>query len=73
MFPEEQQNAQVAREPQEYFIESDDEPITSTQQMMDAWSPPDPGLNQKEYNESEIEEDIANLDESCEEASPPIH
>ena len=39
MFPEEQQNAQVAREPQEYFTENDDEPFTLTQQMMEAWSP----------------------------------
>ena len=38
---------------------------------MEACSPPDPGFNQKEYCESEIEEDIANLDESCEDASPP--
>ena len=28
VFPEEQQNAQVARESQEYFTESGDEPIT---------------------------------------------
>ena len=70
IFPEEQQNAQVVRD-QEYFTESDDEPITLTQQMMEAWSPPDPGFNQREYSESEMEDDIANLDESFEEQSPP--
>ena len=51
VFPEDQQNAQVAREPQEYFTETDDEPITLTQQMMEVWSPP--GFNQREYSESE--------------------
>ena len=71
VFPDEQQNAQVAREPQEYFTESDDEPIILTQQTMEAWSPPDPRFNQREYSESEIEEDICNLDESCEEGIPP--
>ena len=38
---------------------------------MEEWSPPDPRFNQRENSESEIEEDIANLDESCEEAKPP--
>ena len=42
------QNAQVATETQEYFTESDDEPITLTQQMMEAWSPLYPGFNQRE-------------------------
>ena len=70
VFPEEQRNAQVARD-QEYFTESDDEPITLTQQMMEAWSPPEPGFNQRENSESVIEDDIAKLDESFEEQSPP--
>ena len=39
--------------------------------MMEAWSPPDPGFNRSEYSESELEDDIANLDESFEEQSPP--
>ena len=52
VFPEEQWNAQVARD-QEYFKGSDDEPITLTQQMMEAWSPPDAGFNQREYSESD--------------------
>ena len=69
IFPEEQQNAQVVRN-QEYFTESDDDPITLTQQMMEAWSPPDPGFNQREYSESEMEDDIANLDETFEEQRP---
>ena len=71
VFPEEQQNAQVARESQEYFRESDDQPITLTQQMMEACLPPDPGFKQREYSEPEIEVDFANLDESCEDASTP--
>ena len=71
VFPEEQQNAQVVRELEEIFTLSDDEPITLTQQMMEAWSPPGPGFNQMEYSESEMEDDIANLDESFEEQSPP--
>ena len=40
--------------------------------MMEAWSSPDPGFNQREYSESEMEDAIANLDEeSFEEQSPP--
>ena len=70
IFPEEEQNAQVLREPEEFFTLSDDEPITLTQQMMEAWSPRDPGFNQREYSESEMEDDVANLDE-FEEQSPP--
>ena len=54
VFPEEHHYAQVAREPRKYFTESDDEPITLTQQIMEAWSPPAPGFNQREYSESEI-------------------
>ena len=38
---------------------------------METWSPSNRGFNQREYSASEIEEDIANLDENCEEASPP--
>ena len=45
MFPEEQQNAQVVREPEEIFTLSDNESITLTQEMMEAWSPPDLGFN----------------------------
>ena len=71
VFSEEPQNAHVAREPQEYFTENDDESATLTQQIMESWSPPDPAINQREYSEYEIEEDAANMDESCEEASLP--
>ena len=71
IFPEEQQYAQVVREPKEIFTLSDDEPRTLTQQMMETWSPPDRGFNQRKYSESEMEDDIANLDESFEEQSPP--
>ena len=39
--------------------------------MMAAWSPPDPGFNEREYSKSEMEDDIANLDESFEEQGPP--
>ena len=52
IFPEEQQNAQVMRdEPEEIFTLRDDEPITFTQQMMEAWSPHVPGFNQREYSD----------------------
>ena len=36
--------------------------------MMESWSPPDLGFNQREYNESELE-DVVNLDESFVEQS----
>ena len=68
--PEEQQNAQVVRESEEIFTQSDDEPITLTQEMMEAWSPPDLGFNQREYSDSELK-DFVNLDESLVEQSPP--
>ena len=58
------------REPEEIFTQSDDEPITLTQELMDAWSPPDLGFNQREYSDSELE-DVVNLDESFVEQSPP--
>ena len=70
IFPEEQQNAQVVREPEGIFTQSDDEPITLTQEMMEAWSPPDLGFNQREYSDSELE-DVVNLDESFVEQSLP--
>ena len=70
VFLEEQQNAQVIREPEEIFTLSDDEPITLTQAMMEAWSPPDLGFNQREYSDSELE-DVVNLDASFKEQSPP--
>ena len=70
IFPEEQQNAQVVREPEGIFTPSDDEPITLTQEMMEAWSPPDLGFNQREYSDSELE-GVVNLDESSVEQSPP--
>ena len=38
---------------------------------MEAWSPPEPGFNQREYSESDIAKDFANLIESCEQARPP--
>ena len=70
IFPEEQQNAQVVREPEGIFTQCDDEPITLTQEMMEAWSPPDLGFNQREYSDSELE-DVVNLDESFVEQSLP--
>ena len=70
IFPEEQQNAQVVREPEEIFTQGDDEPITLTQELREAWSPPDLGFNQREYSDSELA-DVVNLDESFVEQSPP--
>ena len=70
IFPEEQQSAQVVREPEEIFTQGDDEPITLTQELMEAWSPPDLGFNQREYSDSELE-DFVSLDESFVEQSPP--
>ena len=32
---------------------SEDEPISITQQLMEAWSPPDPGMHQREYSDSD--------------------
>ena len=61
----------MVSEPEEFFIVSDDEPITVNQQMMAAWSPLDAGVNQMKDSESEMEDDNANLDESFEEQSPP--
>ena len=72
IFPEEQQNAQEVREPKELFTQGDDEPITLTQELIGAWSPPDLGFNQREYSDSELE-DVVNLDESFVEQSPPRH
>ena len=62
-FTEEQQNEQVVREAEKIFTQSVDEPITLAQEMMEAWSPPDLGFNQREYSDSELE-DVLNLDES---------
>ena len=59
VFPEEQQNAQLVRENEEIFTLSGDEPIILTQEMMEAWSPPDLGFNQREYSDSELE-DVVN-------------
>ena len=70
IFPEEQQNAQVVRVPEEIFTQGDDEPITLTQELMEAWSPPDLRFNQREYSDSELE-DVVNLDESFVEQNPP--
>ena len=50
---------------------SEDEPISLTQQLMEAWSPPDPGMHQREYSDSELEDQFSNMDESVEERSPP--
>ena len=38
---------------------------------MEAWSPPDQGMHQREYSESELEDQFSNMDESVEERSPP--
>ena len=38
-------------------------------QMLD-WSPPDPGLHQKSYSEEELNNDLADLDQSDDEQSP---
>ena len=46
---------------------SDDEPFSLTQQMMEALSPRDPGMNQREYSGSELEDDYGNMVESVEE------
>ena len=50
---------------------SEDEPISLTQQLMEAWSPPDPDMHQREYGDSELEDQFSNMDESVEERSPP--
>ena len=50
---------------------SEDEPISLTQQLMEAWSPPDPGMHQREYSDSELEDQFSNMDECVEERSPP--
>ena len=50
---------------------SEDEPISLTQQLMEAWSPPDPGMHQREYSDSELEDQFSSTDESVEERSPP--
>ena len=50
---------------------SDDGPVSLTQQLMEAWSPPDPGMHQREYSDSELEDQFSNMDESVEERSPP--
>ena len=39
--------------------------------MMEAWSPPDPGIYQRDYSDSDLEEGEADLDKSREEQSPP--
>ena len=38
---------------------------------MEAWSPPDPGMHQREYSDFELEDQFSNMDESVEERSPP--
>ena len=48
---------------------SNDEPFSLTQQMMEAWSPPDPGMHQREYSDSELEDHFSNMEESVEEPS----
>ena len=50
---------------------SDEEAMTLTQELMEEWSPPDPGFNQREYSDSELEEDESNLNDIPEEQSPP--
>ena len=43
---------------------SDDEPIALTQHLLETWSPPDPGMHQREYSDSELEDHFSNMDES---------
>ena len=38
---------------------------------MEAWSPPDSGMLQREYSDSELEEGETNLNEILDEQSPP--
>ena len=72
-FPEEPQNAQVCPVTPPayiYYPPVIDESPSLTQQLMEEWSPPDPGFNQRTYSDSELEEGVANLDASFEEQSP---
>ena len=49
---------------------SEDEPISLTQQLVEAWSPPDPSMHQTEDSDSELEDQFSYLDQSVEERSP---
>ena len=72
LFPEEIQNAQNQPVSPQYHFEyaQDDEDMSLTQQMMEEWSPPDPGLYQRTYSDSELEEGVVDLDAEVEEQSP---
>ena len=50
---------------------SDEEPMTPTREFMKELLPLDPGFNQRQYSDSELEEGEANLDELPVEQSPP--
>ena len=51
------------------FNQTSNEPMSLTQQLMEEWSPPDPGLYQRSYSDSELEE-VVDLDASFQEQSP---
>ena len=42
---------------------SDEKAMTVTQELREEWSPPDPGFTQREYSDSELEEDEDNLND----------
>ena len=48
----------------------EDSTISLTQEFMKAWSPPYPGMHQREYSDSELDGET-NLDETRGEQSPP--
>ena len=69
VFPDEAPMPGNARLPSPLRL-PEDESISLTQELMEAWSPPDPGMHQREYSDSELEGET-NLDETREEQSPP--
>ena len=70
-FPEERQNTvEIITPPPYVYYPQEEEPMSLTQQLMEEWSPPDPGYHQRTYSDSELEDGVANLDASFEEQSP---
>ena len=67
---DEAQLPQNAPLPSQWHVRlSDDGQKTLTQELMEAWSPPDPGFNQREYSDSGLDNNIIS-DENNEEQSP---
>ena len=69
VFPDEAPMTVNARIPSQLRL-IEDESVSLTQEMMEAWSPPDPGMHQRKYNDSELEGET-NFDETRDEQSPP--